>query len=222
MRGAGPSCPVGTGTCCSRPPEVAIPLVACHDCDLLQRLPPLPEGGRASCPRCGSTLRKRPHEGLERTLALTLAAAVLFVVANSFPFLSFEMRGSITQTTLVSGVIDLYRQGKQELAALVLLTTVLAPMFQMLLLLHLLVPLRWNRIPWQLQRAFRLLRHAQVWSMMEVFMIGILVALVKLMGMATIVAGLALWSFVLLMLVLAGAVASFDPEEMWERVEALR
>jgi len=77
-------------------------------------------------------------------------------------------------------------------------------------------------VPWQLPHAFRLLRHAQSWSMMEVFMIGILVALVKLMGMASIVPGLALFAFVLLMLVLSGAVASFDPEAVWERVEARR
>ena len=104
----------------------------------------------------------------------------------------------------MTGVIDLYQQGKEEIAALVLLTIVLAPVAQIALLLYVLVPLRWNRVPWQLPHAFRLLRHAQPWSMIEVFMIGILVAITKLMGMATIVPGLALWSFVLLMLVLAG------------------
>lgn len=165
-------------------------------------------------------LRKRPRNGPERTLALAVAAAVLFVVANSFPFLSFEMKGQVTQTTLLTGVRDLYQQGKAEIAALVMLTIALAPLGQIALLLWVLAPLRWDRVPWQLPHAFRLLRHAQSWSMMEVFMIGILVAIVKLMGMASIVPGLALWSFVLLMLVLAGAVASFDPEAVWERVEA--
>jgi len=164
-------------------------------------------------------LRRHPHNGLERTLALALSAAVLFIVANSFPFLSFEMKGQVTQTTLVSGAIDLYQQGKAELSVLVLLTIVLAPLCQILLLLYVLVPLRWNKVPWQLADAFRLLRHVQPWSMMEVFMIGILVAIVKLMGMASIVPGLALWSFVLLMLVLTGAVASFEPEAVWERLE---
>ena len=129
------------------------------------------------------------------------------------------MKGRVTQTTLVSGVIDLYQQGKQEIAALVLFTIVVAPLCQIALLLYVLLPLRWNRAPWQLPHAFRLLRHIQPWSMMEVFIIGILVATVKLMGMANIVPGLALWSFVLLMLSLAGAVASFDPEAVWERLE---
>jgi paraquat-inducible protein A len=144
------------------------------------------------------------------------------VISQSFPFLSFDMKGRITETTLMTGIVDLYQEGKWEISALVLLTVVLAPMFQLGLLLHILVPLRMGRVPWRLPLAFRVLRHAQTWSMIEVFMIGILVAITKLMGMASIVAGLALWSFALLMLVLAAALASFDPESVWEESEVLR
>ena len=195
-------------------------LVACEDCDLLHRLGEVPEGGAARCRRCRGTLRRRPRNGLEHTLALALAAAVLFVVANSFPFLSFEMRGRVTETTLVSGVVDLYQQGRETIAVLVFFTIVLAPLCQIALFLWVLLPLHLNRVPWRLPDAFRLLRHLQPWSMMEVFIIGMLVAIVKLMGMATIVPGLALWSFVLLMFVIAGASSSFEPEAVWERVEA--
>jgi paraquat-inducible protein A len=199
--------------------EVVIRLVACEDCDLLHRLGPVPEGGAARCRRCRGTLRRRPRNGLEHTLALALAAAVLFLVANSFPFLSFEMRGRINETTLVSGVVDLYQQGRETIAILVFFTIVLAPLCQIALFLWVLLPLHLNRVPWLLPDAFRLLRHVQPWSMMEVFIIGILVAIVKLMGMATIVPGLALWSFVLLMFVIAGAASSFEPESVWERLE---
>jgi paraquat-inducible protein A len=202
--------------------RVAIALVACHDCDLLQRLGEVPEGAAAKCRRCGALLRKRPRNGMERTLALALASAVLFVVAQSFPFLSFEMKGNVTQTNVMTGIVDLYDQGKGEIAALVLLTIVLAPLAQIALLLYVLVPLRRNRVPWHLPHAFRLLRHVQNWSMMEVFLIGILVGITKLMGMASVVPGLAIWAFALLMLVLAGAVASFDPEAVWERLEEIR
>jgi paraquat-inducible protein A len=144
------------------------------------------------------------------------------VVANSFPFLSFDMKGRVTETNVVAGIIDLYQGGKAEIAALVALTIEIAPVAQLGLLLYVLVPLRMGRVPWRLPHAFRLLRHAQSWSMIEVFLIGIVVAITKLMGMASIVPGLALWSFALLMLVLAGAMASFDPESVWERAEALR
>lgn len=197
-------------------------IVACQDCDLLVELGEIPEGAAARCGRCGSLLRKRTRNGLERTLALAMAAAILFVVANSFPFLSFEMKGRVTQTTVLTGVVDLYQQGKAEIALLVGLTIVAAPMIQLALLLYVLVPLHAGRVPWRLPRAFRLLRHAQTWSMMEVFLIGIAVAVTKLLAMATIVPGLALWSFAALMFVLAGAMSSFDPESMWERSEALR
>jgi len=173
----------------------------------------------AKCRRCQAVLRRSPRDGLERTFALALSAGILFVIANSFPFLSFVMNGQATETTLLTGIVDLYRQGKAELAALVMLTIVLAPLLQITLLLYVLAPLRWNRVPWQLPGAFRLLRHAEPWSMMEVFMIGIVVAVVKLRDLASIVPGLALWSFVLLMLALAGAASSFEPEAIWERVE---
>ncbi len=202
--------------------EMSVRLVACKDCDLLHHLGELPEGLTARCRRCGGVLRKSRRNGLERTLALALAAAILFAVANAFPFLAFEMKGQVTQTTLLTGVFDLYEQGMPEIAALVLVTSVLAPLLQITLLLYVLLPIRWNRVPWQMARAFRLLRHVQPWSMMEVFLIGILVAVTKLVGMADVVPGLALWSFALLIVVLAGAMSSFDPQVAWERLELRR
>lgn len=193
--------------------------VACHDCDLLHRLGEIPEGATARCRRCGGVLRKRRRRSIERTLALAIGAVILFAVANGFPFLSFDMRGQETQTTLITGVKDLWQQGKPELAGLVLLTIFLAPLLQISILLYVLLPLYWNRVPWKVAPAFRLLRRVEPWSMMEVFMIGILVAIVKLMDMAQIVPGVALWAFVLLFLLISGAVASLDPQAVWERIE---
>jgi paraquat-inducible protein A len=203
----------------SQPPPT---LVACQDCDLLQRLRDIPEGTTARCPRCGGLLRKRPRNGLERALALTYSAAILFVVANSFPFLSFEMKGEETQTTLATGIIDMYNQGKWEIALLVAFTIVIAPVAQIALLIYMLTPLRLGRVPYGLPAAFRILRHMLPWSMMEVFMIGILVAIPKLMGMASVIPGTALFAFVLLMLVLSAANAAFDPESVWQRHEAAK
>ncbi|MEB2346564.1 MAG: paraquat-inducible protein A [Deltaproteobacteria bacterium] len=193
-------------------------LVACHDCDLLHHLGVIAEGATARCRRCGGLLRRRRRNGIERTVALALAAAVLFAVANAFPFLSFDMKGQVTQTTLVTGVLDLWRQDMPEIAALVLATSVLAPLLQISLLLYVLLPVHAGRVPWQMARAFRLLRHVQPWSMMEVFLVGILVAVTKLAGMAEVVPGLSLWAFALLIVVLAGAMSSLDPQEVWERL----
>ena len=202
--------------------QIPSTLLACPDCDLLQRLGDVPEGATARCSRCNGVLRRRPRNGLERALALTYAAAILFVVANSFPFLSFEMKGEETQTTLATGIIDMYNQGKWEISLLVAFTIVIAPVAQISILLYLLTPLRLGRVPYGLPAAFRMLRHMLPWSMMEVFMIGILVAIPKLMGMASVIPGTALFAFVLLMLVLSGANAAFDPESVWQRHEAAK
>ena len=199
-----------------------MPLIACHDCDLLARVPELPEGTSASCARCGGLLRRRRRNSIERTLALTLAASVLWVVANAFPFLSFEMQGRITQTTLASGVFDLWEQGVIGVAVLVAFTAVLAPLVQLVLLLYVLLPVHFGRVPWQMHRMFRLLRRIQPWSMMEVFLVGILVAVVKLVDLAEVVPGLALWAFGGLIVVLAGALSSLDPEAVWERLGVRR
>jgi paraquat-inducible protein A len=193
---------------------------ACPDCDLLHRLEAIPEGSTARCRRCRGVLRARARDALERTLALAIAAAVLFVVSNTFPFLAFELKGQVTRTTLLSGVADLFRGGFQELAVLVLVTSVLAPFVQIALLVYVLLPMRWNRLPRGVISACRLLHRVRPWSMMEVFLIGMFVSVVKLQGMhATIVPGMAVWSFVLLILVLAGAMASLDMQEVWERIE---
>jgi paraquat-inducible protein A len=197
-----------------------VSLVACHDCDLLHQLGPLRDGATARCRRCGSVLRRRREHGIERTLALAIAAAVLFAVANAFPFLSFDMKGQVTQTTLASGVRTLWEQHTPEIAALVLVTSILAPAFQIALLLYVLLPLHWGRLPWRLASAFRLLRRVQPWSMMEVFLIGIVVAVTKLMDMAEVIPGPSLFAFVALIVALAGAMASFDPAAVWERLEA--
>ena len=197
--------------------------VACLDCDQLYQLGAVAEGSTVRCHRCRGVLRARPRNWIERTLALALTAAVLFTMSNSFPFLAFDMKGRETHTTLIAGVMDLYNGGFPELAALVFATSLLAPFVQIALLVYVLVPIRWNRVPWGVASACRLLHRVKPWSMMEVFLIGMAVSVVKLKGMhADIIPGIAVWSFALLVVVLAGAMSSFDMQDMWERVEVRR
>ena len=197
-------------------------LIACHECDLIHRVKPLPKKGVANCIRCGSVLYRHKSNSIDRTLALSLAGLMLFVLANAFPFLALKMESQIHQTNLITGIKVLYSQGMQPVAILVLLTTILAPLAQLLGMLYVLLPLRYDRAAPQFAPVFRFLRSLETWSMMEVFMLGILVSVVKLAKMAQIVPGVAMFSFFGLIVVLTAATVSLNPHEIWHRWEKLR
>lgn len=193
-------------------------MIACHQCDLLHRVRPLTQGGVAQCMRCGAVLYRRKKDSLNRTLSLAIAGIILFVVANTYPFLAIKSEGLMQETTLLAGVKELYVQNMWELAALVLITTFVMPFIQLSGMIYVLLPLKFNRLPWRLPFIFRFLQNIQPWGMMEVFMLGILVAIVKLAKMANIIPGIALYSFAAVILVLAGAMASLDPDIVWDRL----
>ena len=193
-------------------------LIACHECDLLHKIQPLPDGGAARCVRCNALLYYQKKDSLDRTLALTIAGLVLFIVANTFPFLAMKSGSIVRETTLITGVKGLYAQGMQSLALLVFLTSILVPFVHIAGMLYVLVPLKFNRVPRNLALVYRFIRSLQPWGMMEVFMLGILVSYVKLAKMAKIIPGLAIYSFVVLIFVLAGAAASLDPRIVWDRL----
>lgn len=193
-------------------------LIACHECDLVNRIPPLPRRAAARCVRCGGVLLRAKPDSVDRTIALTLAGIVLFLVACSFPFLSMENAGIVQETALFTGIYNLYKQKMVPLATLVLITCVLVPLAQMLGLLYVMIPLKRNRPARHTARVFRIYLHLKPWGLMEVYLIGILVALVKLGKMATIVPGLSVIAFGLLVFVLAGAYTALDPHLVWERL----
>lgn len=193
-------------------------LIACHECDLLNRVPHLPERGVARCARCGGTLLQRKVNSIDRTLALAWAGLILFAVANSFPFLGLKSAGMVQQTTLTTGVRLLYAQGMHDLATLVALTCLVMPAAELLVILYVLLPLKRNRVAWQAPRVFRLLGHLQTWGMLDVFMLGILVTLVKLGHAVHIIPGISIWAFAALIVVLAALSAALDPHQIWERL----
>jgi len=194
-------------------------LLACHECDLLHRIPEVSEGVVVTCRRCGAVLLKKKRNSIERTLAFSAAGLILFALANGFPFLAFKIQGQVQQTTLLTGIRELYGQGLSGLAGLVFLTTVLAPLIQLLGLFYIFLPLKAARKLPGMFPVFRFLHRIQPWSMMEVFMLGILVSIVKLAKMAQIVPGVAAYSFMALIFVLAACSASVDPHLVWERWE---
>jgi paraquat-inducible protein A len=194
-------------------------LIVCPHCDLLQRLPELAPGASARCPRCNRELWRRREDSLNRTLAFTVAAAVLYIIANSVPMLGLTIVGRAASTTVLGGVETLWQDGQGIVAVLVLFTVVIAPALQIGLMLAIVLgALRESAPRW----VGALMRHhptTRTWSMIEVMMVGVLIALVKIADYATVIPGVALFVLGALVFVLAAMQASFDPREVWAKIE---
>ncbi len=194
-------------------------LVACPHCDLLQRLPNLETGASARCPRCDQELWRRREDSLNRTLALTVAAAALYAIANSVPMLGLTAVGRQAFTTVFGGALELWNDGRETVAALVLFTVVISPALQIGLMLAIVLGAQRERVP---RWVGTLLRHHPTtctWSMLEVMMIGVLVALIKIADYAKVIPGVALFALAALVFILAAIQANFDPREVWDRVK---
>jgi paraquat-inducible protein A len=193
-------------------------LIACEECDTLYRRIPLNTKSAAYCSRCGAELyRSRPFH-LDSVLALTFGSIVVFVMANAFPIVTLEMKGIRHGSTLFGAIVTLYREGMPIVSGLVLTTTVLFPFVELVALLYLLIPLRQGRRPAQFHLCTRVIQAIRPWGMIEVFLLGVVVSLVKLAHQASIVPGVALWAFGTLTVLLA-AILMFDPRHLWDLAE---
>lgn len=209
---AGDPRPVGRGG-----HEVQAKLIACRQCDLVQREIALAPGAVAACARCGAVLYRCEPGGPDRTLALLVASAILFALANAFPIAGIESRGSRRATTLIGAVEALWNEDMPVVAGLVLFTTILAPAFELLTLIYILAAVRLG-VGHALPALLRLVLAVRPWSMIEVFMLGVLVSVVKLSHLATIMPGVALWCYALLIVLFAAAMAVFDAHDLWARL----
>jgi paraquat-inducible protein A len=192
--------------------------MTCHDCDLITHVPYVKVGKTVLCPRCGSLLAQPRTNSIEHSLALVITNLVLFTVAINFPFLAMQSSGFEQQSTLISGVWLLHNQGMNSLALVVLLTCLLFPLIQMAGLLYVLLPLHFKRrLPGSI-KIFLWIQKLQPWSMMEVFMLGTLVSLVKLTKLAEIIPGISLWAFALLIFTTAAQSYLLDRHQVWNQL----
>lgn len=177
---------------------------------------------RARCARCHAELYRTNSASLDAAIALAVTAAILLLLSNLYPLVSLQMNGATRQTTLIGAALGLYAEGYGPIGALVLLTTVLIPSFQIGSLLYLLVPLRKQRRAKRQNELFRTLTRLRPWALPEVFMLGAVVALVKLSVLADVVPGIALFSYGAFMLALAGLTSTVPTEQFWHWVEGTR
>ena len=192
--------------------------IGCPDCDLLHRRASLPPRSVAICSRCGAMLYRSSNGNLDYTLALAITGLVLFAIANVYPFLSLALEGQVRETVLITGVMELYHQDMQMVAILVLCTGIVFPLIVLSGLVYLLVPLKFNFRLFGSAHILRLVQNLRPWGMMEVFLLGILVSMVKLLAMAEISPGLGFYAFLVLVFVLTSITSIFHPEDVWERM----
>ena len=190
-------------------------LIACHECDFLHTIAPVPGGGKALCTRCGALLYRKVSNSFERALALNLSAFMLFLMANFFPFISLKASGRIEEDLFLSGAVELYRLGMGELGLLVVLTSFVFPLLIIGGMLYILFPLRFGRRPWKMAPVYRIVRALMPWSLIAVFMLGVLISIVKLLDLASVIPGTSLFAFAGLMVLSAAAHANMDPSLIW-------
>ena len=193
--------------------------IACPECDLLQRIPPLPARGKARCTRCGETLATRHSDPLDLPLALTIAAAIAFVVANTTPLMGLSVAGREASTTILGGALEMWRQGQELTAAAVAFCAVVAPAAHLLFLLIVLLAVRRPPAPQWVGDMLRGARLMRPWSMTEVMMLGILVALFKIAQLATVIPGIGMYAAGAFVFLLAAVLVTLDSREVWARIE---
>ena len=195
-------------------------IVSCETCGLVQQVEPLAPGMAAECTRCGSFLAaRRSTHSLHVTAALSLAALVLYVPANIYPILKMYMYGAYSENTVWEGIVALMRSDEWLVAIVVFLASMVIPLVKLAGLFSLVVTARmgWGRRLRGRTRLYKFIDVVGPWAMLDVFLLAILVALVKLNTLAKVIPGPGLLAFTLMVVLTMLASAAFDPKLIWER-----
>ena len=196
--------------------------IACQNCDLLLSVASLKDGETASCPRCGHFLTRKLIDPYGRVISFAIAASILLIMANSYSFLSFGASGLESVITLRETPGAVWRYGMPVVAIMVAAFIIVIPAIILILLLVLCIPLHEGRYqPW-LSSVAKWIFLTQNWSMVEVFIIGVIVSLVKIAAMATVELGISFWAYAGFSICFTFAVSSLDRYQCWERIEALK
>jgi paraquat-inducible protein A len=188
--------------------------IRCHDCGCLSRLP----DKNRICPLCGGELHPRITNSLQRTAALLLSAFCLYIPANIFPIMTVTRLGTGEPHTIIGGIIALINSGMMPIALLVLVASILVPLLKLLGLGLLLLNAhyRWQGHARKWTIMYRIIAFVGRWSMLDIFMISILVSLVDMGGVAQVIAGPAATAFAAVVVLTIFAAKNFDPRLIWD------
>jgi paraquat-inducible protein A len=190
--------------------------VACEVCDTVHHKQHLAGLATARCTRCGSTLYR--HVGLrsaDRQLAIAFGALIVFLIANAFPIVELETNGLTTRTTLIEAIINLVNGDRTLIAVMVGFATIVFPLTEMVALIYLLLPLRFGQKARGFDIVLRAVQAVRPWGMIEVFMLGVLITVVKMTSIARVIPEIALFAFGVLSFLIA-ALVSFNPRDLWD------
>jgi len=195
-------------------------IVACSTCGLVQWAGALAPGKIAECCRCGSVVGAQRARDLGRCAALTLAALILYVPANIYPILRMNYLGAYSESTVWDGCVTLFRDNQWLVAAIVFLASIAIPLCKLLGLFYLIATAKFGVTFGRRERTgiYKLIALIGPWAMLDVFLLAILVALVKLKQIATVLPGPGLIAFAAVVILTVLASASFDPKWIWEGV----
>lgn len=194
-------------------------VVTCGTCGLLQRTEPPPKGARVKCARCRFELRIRKPDSRARTLALALAALILYFPANLFPIVETDYWGMHQKTTIFDGIHGLFQTGSYFVGSLVFTTSILSPVLKILGLLFLSLTQNW--VGWERFRTwvYKVIQFVGPWNMLEVMMLAILVAIAEMGKIATVHPGAGVFSFAAVVVLTICATLTFDPRRVWDARE---
>lgn len=195
---------------------------ACHFCDTLHLASPVPEGTAARCVRCGGLLYQNRPASLARASAFSVAALVLIAVAHVFPFLTLDAASLRRYLTLAGAAMALFDEGAPLLGTAIVLFTMVAPVMLAAGLIYVCVPLMFGRVAPAAMRVAKWMHFSEPWNMVEVFLLGVIVSLLKLAKVAEVDFGVGFWAFAGVMMCTAAAVAGIDRDELWDRMEVAR
>ncbi len=194
---------------------------ACPECDLLLSHITANYGEKAHCPRCGLLLSRPSKQSVERTFALSIAGFILFFPANLLPMVGITMMGNANTGLLFSGVLALFNDGMEAVAIVVFLASILFPLVHIFLSLLISGHLYFNRPNRYLAHWMRWMHLLDEWVMLEVYMLSIIVACVKLMSLAKLEFGWGLYAFVALIIITTLLTSGLDEELFWQRIHQL-
>ncbi len=194
-------------------------VIACHGCDLLlENLEPEP-GARLCCPRCGEIVKTRKIDSINRTLAFTFSGLMLYPFAMFEPIMTLDTMGLRNQGNIFSCMTNTWHSGYGFVAIIVGLTSVFFPLAKLLLLFLVALQLKQGRSTPTLARLMRIYVHLDEWGMLEVFMIGLLVTIIKIHHLAHIHYDVGFFCFIGLLVMALGSSLMLDKEEFWKRIE---